>query len=88
MNYQMMRLGMGATLAYDVNVSMPVFDDEDIVYFAPKTPKAFKKVYALYRKGEELSEHVLSFIRLFAEVMGELLNKKFLPDDKLFSLKK
>ena len=49
---------------------MPVFDDESIVFFAPKSPKSIQKIYAVHRKGEELNEYASSFIKLFADAIS------------------
>ena len=75
MNYCMMKVGLGATLTNDIDVSTNLFDDENIIYFALKNPKSLQTVYAVYRKGEELSEPVQSFINLFSDVVTEFTLK-------------
>ena len=66
MNYEMMRAGLGATVVSDIDLLHPIFDDERIVYFAFKGRNRNKGLYAVRRKGEELSDEARRFVDLFS----------------------
>ena len=72
MYYAMMRAGLGATVVMDVHLSSPVFDDGNIVYFAVKNSNTIKHLYAVWRKGEELSPEMLEFLEIFSSVLSEI----------------
>lgn len=68
MHYYMMREGLGATIADASHLPQPVFDDPDIVYFAPKSPLARRTLYCVIREeraDEPLLKNFLAFIMEF-----------------------
>lgn len=74
-NYEMMRAGLGATIVTDIHVTHPIFDDERIVYFALKGQNRNKTLYAVHRRGEELSIEARRFVEIFTEVLSELTQR-------------
>ena len=74
-NYEMMRAGLGATIATDIDLAHPIFDDKRIVYFAFKGQNNGKSIYAVRRRGEELSAEAIKFIEVFKEVLAEFIGR-------------
>ena len=72
MHYNMMREGLGATIADASHLSQPIFDDPGIVYFLPDKPAVKRTLYCVIkesRRDEPLLNH-------FIAVTKELLNTK------------
>ncbi len=72
MYYEMMRAGLGATVAMDIHLLASVFNDDNIVYFAIKNTNAKKTLKAIWRKDEKLSPEMLEFLEIFSSVLSEI----------------
>lgn len=75
MNFEMMRAGLGATTASSIQLIHPIFEDEQIVYFAIDDSSAAKALQANFRSGEAPSEEALRFVEIFKELLEGKINR-------------
>ena len=73
MNYDMMSAGLGATVAKNIDLCAPLFDDDELVYFAFDEPRAHRCLQVFWRAGEDLSQAALDFIDMVSEKISLLI---------------
>ena len=69
MHYNMMREGLGATIADASHLIQPVFNDPDIVYFIPAHPSATRTLYCVIKESRQAEPILKSFISAVKELL-------------------
>ena len=75
LNYDMMRAGLGATVARSLDLCDPSFEDDAIVYFAFEEANKDRGLKVFWRGGEELSAPALELIDLISRQIRLLIDK-------------
>ena len=68
MQFNMMRFGLGAVMTSDTIVRMLANNNEDIVYFVPKSPEAKQTLYIAQDKSYPPTVAAQSFLALAKEM--------------------
>lgn len=80
MNFDMMRAGLGASIATTTQIIHPLFDDEQIVYFSTNDSTSARTLRAVFRIDEKPSEEALLFIEVFKGALTDRINRIILPE--------
>ena len=67
MHYRLVKEGLGAVLILDTSLRNPLLEDQELIFLVPSLPKSYRTLYALWRKGEKLSEPAQYMLRLLRD---------------------
>lgn len=73
MHYNLMRAGIGAVVTTTLSVEQKLYEDEDILFFVPKTEDSYRKIFLAYNPSSKNNPLIKNFI----EVAKKLYNQKY-----------
>ncbi len=73
MHYNMMRAGVGATVAYDTHIMQSAFDDRDVVYFISGDRELCRTLYFIRKRSDGYSAVVQNFVELAKTVCADMM---------------
>jgi len=71
MHYNLMRAGIGAVVTSSMVVAQKIHEDEDILFFVPKSEESYRNIYLAYNSSSENNP----LIKKFINVAGDIYSK-------------
>ncbi len=73
MHYNLMRAGIGAVVTTTLGVEQKLHEDDDILFFVPKSEDSYRKIFLAYNPSSKNNPLIKNFI----EVAKNLYNQKY-----------
>jgi len=71
MHYNLMRAGIGAVVTTTLSVEQKLYEDEDILFFVPKTEDSYRKIFLAYNPSSKNNPLVKNFINIAKEIYSK-----------------
>lgn len=71
MHYNLMRAGIGAVVTTTLSVEQKLYEDEDILFFVPKTKDSYRKIFIAYNPSSKNNPLVKNFINIAKEIYSK-----------------
>jgi len=71
MHYNLMRAGIGAVVTTTLSVEQKLYEDEDILFFVPKTENSYRKIFLAYNPSSKNNPLVKNFINIAKEIYSK-----------------
>ena len=68
MHYNLMRAGIGAVVTTSLAVKQRIHDDEDILFFVPKSEESYRKIFLTYNASSKNNPLIKNFIKVAKEI--------------------
>ena len=71
MHYNLMRAGIGAVVTTNLTVEQKIQEDEDILFFMPKSEDSYRKIFLAYNLSSKNNPLIKNFIKVAKEVYSK-----------------
>lgn len=71
MHYNLMRAGIGAVVTTSLTVQQKLHEDEDILFFVPKSEDSYRKIFLAYNPSSKNNPLIKSFIKVAKEIYSQ-----------------
>jgi|GEM_PF-1979983 len=71
MHYNLMRAGIGAVVTTTFSVEQKLYEDEDILFFVPKSEASYRKIFLAYNPSSKNNPLIRNFIKLAKEICAK-----------------
>ena len=68
MHYNLMRAGIGAVVTSTLGVEQKLYEDEDILFFVPKSEDSYRKIFLAYNSSSKNNPLIKNFIKVAKEI--------------------
>ncbi len=68
MHYNLMRAGIGAVVTTTLGVQQKLYEDEDILFFVPKSEDSYRKIFLAYNPSSKSNPLIKNFIKVAKEI--------------------
>ena len=71
MHYNLMRAGIGAVVTSTLGVEQKLYEDEDILFFVPKSEDSYRKIFLAYNSSSKNNPLIKNFIKVAKEIYSK-----------------
>ncbi len=71
MHYNLMRAGIGAVVTSTLGVEQKLYEDEDILFFVPKSEDSYRKIFLAYNPSSKNNLLVKNFINIAKDIYSK-----------------
>ena len=71
MHYNLMRAGIGAVVTTTLGIEQKLYEDEDILFFVPKSEDSYRKIFLAYNFTSKNNPLVRNFIKVAKETYSK-----------------
>lgn len=71
MHYNLMHAGIGAVVTTTLGVQQKLHEDEDILFFVPKSQESYRKIFLAYNPSSKNNPLIKNFIKIAKEIYSK-----------------
>ncbi len=71
MHYNLMRAGIGAVVTTTLGVEQKLYEDEDILFFVPKSEESYRKIFLAYNPSSKNNPLIKHFIKVAKDIYAK-----------------